>query len=109
MYQAFDLHGKTAIVTGGNSGIGLGMAEALAQAGAAVCIWGTNEDKNVHALARLHATKAKALRCDVSDEAAVDQAFAHTVSTLGGIDACFVNAGVSGRGAAASFAEMTTE
>ena len=110
-YQAFDLRGKTAIVTGGNSGIGLGMAEALAQAGAAVCIWGTNEDKNVHALARLHATgaKAMALRCDVSDEAMVDQAFAHTVSTLGGIDACFVNAGVSGRGAAASFAEMTTE
>ena len=67
-YQAFDLTGKTAIVTGGNSGIGLGMAEAMAQAGAAVCIWGTNEDKNVHALARLHATGAKALalRCDDS-------------------------------------------
>jgi NAD(P)-dependent dehydrogenase (short-subunit alcohol dehydrogenase family) len=110
-YQAFDLRGKTAIVTGGNSGIGLGMAEALAQAGAAVCIWGTNEDKNVHALARLHATgaKAMALRCDVSDEAAVDHAFAHTVETLGGVDACFVNAGVSGRGPSPSFAEMTTE
>ncbi|MGH7417697.1 MAG: 2-deoxy-D-gluconate 3-dehydrogenase, partial [Candidatus Rokuibacteriota bacterium] len=37
-YRAFDLTGKTAIVTGGNSGIGLGMAEALAQAGASVCI-----------------------------------------------------------------------
>jgi NAD(P)-dependent dehydrogenase (short-subunit alcohol dehydrogenase family) len=45
----------------------------------------------------------------VSDEAAVDRAFAETVSTLGGVDACFVNAGVSGRGAAASFAEMTTQ
>jgi NAD(P)-dependent dehydrogenase (short-subunit alcohol dehydrogenase family) len=110
-YQAFDLTGKTAIVTGGNSGIGLGMAEAMAQAGAAVCIWGTNEDKNVHALARLHATGAKALalRCDVSDEAAVDRAFADTVNALGGVDACFVNAGVSGRGPAPSFAEMTTE
>src|SRR6185436_16377968 len=110
-YKAFDLTGKTAIVTGGNSGIGLGMAEAMAQAGAAVCIWGTNEDKNVHALARLHAIggKALALRCDVSDETAVEHAFAETVSTLGGVDACFVNAGVSGRGAAASFAEMTTE
>src|SRR5258705_5884667 len=110
-YKAFDLTGKTAIVTGGNSGIGLGMAEAMAHAGAAVCIWGTNEDKNVHALARLHAigAKALALRCDVSDEAAVEHAFAETVSTLGGVDACFVNAGVSGRGAAASFAEMTTQ
>ena len=83
-YQAFDLHGKTAIVTGGNSGIGLGMAEALAQAGAAVCIWGTNEEKNHTAVARLHAIggKAMALRCDVSDEAAVDRGFAETVSTL---------------------------
>ena len=110
-HRGFDLSGKVAVVTGGNSGIGLGMADALAQAGAGVCIWGTNEDKNVHALARLHAigAKALALRCDVSDEGAVERAFAETVDTLGGIDACFVNAGVSGRGSAPSFAEMTTE
>ncbi len=110
-YRAFDLTGKTAIVPGGNSGIGLGMAEALAHAGAAVCIWGTREEKNETALARLRSIggKALALRCDVSDEAAVDHAFADTVSALGGVDACFVNAGVSGRSAAASFAEMTTE
>ena len=62
-YQAFDLHGKTAIVTGGNSGIGLGMAEALAQAGAAVCIWGTNEEKNHTALAHSHTTAARRWRC----------------------------------------------
>src|SRR5258708_9756222 len=108
-YQAFDLRGKTASVTGGNSGIGRGMAEALAQAGAAVGIWGTNEEKNHTALARLHAIggKAMALRCDVSDEAAVDRAFAETVSTLGGVDACFVTAAVSGRRAPARFAQRT--
>ena len=48
-----------------------------------------------------------ALRCDVSDEAAVERGFAETVATLGRIDACFVNAGVCGRGPAAAFAEMT--
>jgi NAD(P)-dependent dehydrogenase (short-subunit alcohol dehydrogenase family) len=99
MYQAFDLHGKTAIVTGGNSGIGLGMAEALAQAGAAVCIWGTNEEKNHTAVARLHAIggKAMALRCDVSDEAAVDRGFAETARP-GRRDACRQR-GRPGRGA----------
>jgi hypothetical protein len=39
-YAPFDLTDKVALLTGGNSGIGLGMAEALAQAGADVCLWG---------------------------------------------------------------------
>ena len=45
----FDLEGRVALVTGGNGGIGLGMAEGLASAGAAVAIWGTNEAKNAAA------------------------------------------------------------
>src|ERR1700730_12341600 len=110
-YKGFDLTGKVALVTGGNSGIGLGMAEAMAQAGAAICIWGTNEAKNATALAKLkgHGGNVMALRCDVSDEAAVDRSLAETVKAMGRVDALFANAGVSGRGGAKAFPEMSTE
>ncbi len=96
-YKPFDLTGKKVLVTGGNSGIGLGMAEALAQAGADVCIWGTNPEKNAAALKLLDAygSKAVALLCDVSDEQEVGARFAETVRELGHVDACFANAGVS--------------
>jgi NAD(P)-dependent dehydrogenase (short-subunit alcohol dehydrogenase family) len=110
-YKAFDLTGKSVLITGGNSGIGLGMAEALAQAGAAVCIWGTNEEKNNSALKKLKALNAKciALHCDVGDEQQVEARFAETVAALGPLHGCFANAGVSGRANVKSFAEMDTE
>ena len=84
-YTPFDLSGHCALVTGGNSGIGLGMAEALAQSGADIAIWGTNEDKNRAAAERLsaHGTKVVALRCDVGDEDQVEAAFAGTLEALG--------------------------
>ena len=47
--DSLQLTGKTVLVTGGNSGIGLGMARALAKSGANVCIWGTNPKKNAAA------------------------------------------------------------
>ncbi len=110
-YTPFDLTGRVALVTGGNSGIGLGMARAMAEAGADIAIWGTNAAKNADAKAALGKTgrKVVTLECDVGDEAAVGQAFAETVKQLGRVDGCFANAGVSGRGGAPSFAEMSSD
>ena len=109
-YSPFDLTGKTALITGGNSGIGLGMARAMARAGANIVIWGTNAGKNAAAKAELDMIGGQvlALECDVGDEAAVEQAFAETVKTLGQVDGCFANAGVSGRGGK-PFLEMSSD
>lgn len=109
-YNAFDLTGKVATITGGNSGIGLGMAEALAQAGAAVCIWGTSAAKNTAAVERLRAQGAQALAlcCDVGDEAAVEQAFVDTLQHFGRVDAFFANAGVISSDVK-SFVEMSSD
>jgi NAD(P)-dependent dehydrogenase (short-subunit alcohol dehydrogenase family) len=100
MYTPFDLSGKVALVTGGNSGIGLGMARAVAQAGADLAIWGTSAAKNRAAKAELEGSgrRVLAIECDVGEEAAVEAAMAETLSTFGRLDGCFANAGVSGRG-----------
>lgn len=109
MTDLFDLTGHVALVTGGNGGIGLGMARGLASAGASVAIWGTNEEKNVAATAELESIgvgKVLALRCDVGDEAQVDASFAATVEALGKVDSCFANAGIGG---GAKFGDLTLE
>lgn len=105
----FDLSGHVALVTGGNSGIGLGMAEGLAAHGATVCIWGTNPSKNEAAIERLGEIGGDVLSivCDVGDEEAVIAGIAETIDAFGRIDSCFVNAGVSGQ--APSFLEMTSD
>ncbi len=108
-YAPFDLTGKTVLVTGGNGGIGLGMAQACAQAGADVAIWGTNADKNETAIAALKAddTKAMAYQVDVSDEAAVIKGVASTLKDFGRIDSVIANAGIGA--SSSSFLEMSTE
>ena len=95
----FDLTGHVAVVTGGNGGIGLGMADALAAHGADVAIWGTNPDKNDAAIEQLgrHDVELLSIVCDVGDEDAVVQAMADTIGELGRIDSCFVNAGIGGQ------------
>jgi NAD(P)-dependent dehydrogenase (short-subunit alcohol dehydrogenase family) len=97
MYQPFDLTGRVALVTGGNGGIGLGMAEALAQAGADIAIWGTNAEKNARAEERLRSYGRRVISrvVDVSTEDVVSAAMLETIATMGRIDACFANAGTS--------------
>jgi NAD(P)-dependent dehydrogenase (short-subunit alcohol dehydrogenase family) len=93
--SALDLSGHVAVVTGGSSGIGKGIAEGLAQAGADVAIWGRNAERCAGAAEELsaHGTRVVDVVCDVSDPAAVDGAFAQTLDRLGRIDSCFANAG----------------
>lgn len=108
-FQPFDLSGRVALITGGNGGIGLGMARGLAESGAEISIWGTNPEKNERALADLSDTgvKTTAFVCNVADEQAVNDAFAATLDAHGRVDGCFANAGIGGRGT--GFDEMTRE
>jgi len=102
MYTPFDLTGRAAVITGGNGGIGLGMARALLAAGASVAIWGSRPDKTEQAREQLAAECGDAARvhafvADVGDESQVEAAFEASVAALGKVDACFANAGVSSR------------
>lgn len=109
-YTPFDLSGKTALVTGGNRGIGYGMAEALAASNANVAVWGRKADANekaVEKLSSLGTGEVKAWAVDVSDEATVVEAMSETEAWTGRIDSCFANAGVGFGGP--SFIEMDTE
>src|SRR5258707_13189914 len=96
----FDLSGRVAVITGGNGGIGLGIAQALAAAGCNVSIWGRNADKNRNAAATMAgcAGKADARVCDVTDPASVKSAMAATLDRFGRVDGCFANAGIGGGG-----------
>jgi NAD(P)-dependent dehydrogenase (short-subunit alcohol dehydrogenase family) len=96
----FDLNGRVAVITGGNGGIGLGMAQGLASQGCAVSLWGRNAEKNAQAarvITKLGG-KVDTQICDVADPAQIKAAFAATLQTFGRVDGMFANAGIGGGG-----------
>ena len=90
----FDLSNKVAIVTGGNGGIGLGMARGLAAAGATLAVVGRNAEKNQIAVDELGAN-ARAFVADVTNAAEVDEMVSEVVKSFGGIDILINNAGTN--------------
>jgi len=91
----FDLTGRLAVVTGGNGGIGRGIALGLAEAGAAVAVFGRNEEKNRRVLSELKAigVPSMALAVDVTNRSALEPAVDKVERELGGLDILVNNAG----------------
>jgi 2-deoxy-D-gluconate 3-dehydrogenase len=91
---AFDLTGKVALVTGGNGGIGLGMAKGLADAGAKVMVAGRDADKNRRAVEALGAD-AEAVAVDMAEESGARRAVEAAVQKFGRLDILVNNAGIN--------------
>lgn len=92
--KLFDLTGRVAIVTGGNGGIGLGMATGILNAGASVVIAGRNKEKSAKAAASL-GDRARAIEVDVANEKSVAALVDQTVSAFGRVDILVNNAGIA--------------
>ena len=95
--KLFELGSRAALVTGGNGGIGLGIARGLARAGADIAVVGRNKDKNAAAVAELQGLGVRSIgiEADVTDRAQVDAAVAETVAKFGGLDILVANAGTN--------------
>ena len=95
--NAIALSGRVAIVTGGNGGIGLGMAKGLARAGARVVVAARNEEKSGAAVLELQSlgSDALAIAADVADEKSVEALIAETVKRCGRLDILVNNAGIN--------------
>ena len=99
MHRNFDLTGKAALVTGGNGGIGLGLAQALAASGAKLCITGRDQAKGERAIEALTEAGAEAvfITSDVREESSVNSLIAGAVSQLGRLDIVVNCAGINVR------------
>ena len=95
--KLFDLSGRVALVTGGNSGIGLGIARGLAQAGASIVIAGRRTEKNSDACRAIETLNAKAadIEVDVCNEASCRSMIERAVARFGRIDILVNNAGTA--------------
>ncbi|MBJ87517.1 MAG: oxidoreductase [Acidimicrobiaceae bacterium] len=95
-----DLSGKVFIITGGNGGIGLGLAEGIADAGGSIAIWARNTEKSEAAVSTLkkRGAESHAFTCDVSSEEDVQRCMQETLGAFGRIDGLFANAGRGGTG-----------
>jgi 2-dehydro-3-deoxy-D-gluconate 5-dehydrogenase len=96
---AFNLNGHVALITGGNGGIGLGMARGLAEAGASIAIAARNMEKSEAAAETLRAVGAEVITVavDVSSEQSVKDMVAATLDKFGRVDSLIANAGVNDR------------
>ena len=94
-----DMKGRSAIVTGGASGIGLAIAKRLAQSGANVAIWDMNEKTMAEAAKSLGAVKTHTAKVDVSKIDQVEAAFKSTLAAFGKVDALVNSAGIAGKNA----------
>ena len=97
--KLFDLSGRVALITGGNGGIGFGMAKGLAQAGATVAIAARNEVKTAEAVRSLRELggEAMGIQVDVADEMAVNDMVAQVEKRFGRLDILVNNAGTTVR------------
>lgn len=98
MRHMSNLTGKVVVITGGNSGIGFGMAEGCAKAGADIAVWSRRADRNAEACEKLakHGVRTHGVVCDVGEEASIVAAAKDTLAQLGRIDACVASAGAPG-------------
>ena len=94
--KLFDLKGKTALITGGNGGIGFGMAVGLAEAGANIIIAARNKTKTDESISKLKGlgSNCEGIEVEVTDESSVQNMISRSVEKFGNVDILINNAGI---------------